>query len=114
MSECIFCKIISREVQSNIVYEDDQCVAFTDINPQAPVHLLIVPRRHIPTLLDLGEEDREWVGHLFLVANRLAQEKKIHESGFRTVFNCKNDGGQLVYHLHLHLLGGRRMTWPPG
>lgn len=114
MSEkTIFQQIIDREMDADIVHEDDQCVAFRDINPQAPTHILIVPRKPIPSIDDLSEEDKELVGHLYLVARDLAQEEGL-DSGYRTVINCGDDGGQSVYHLHLHLLGGRSMTWPPG
>lgn len=114
MSEkTIFQKIIDREVDADIVHEDDRCVAFRDINPQAPTHILIVPRTPIPSLDDLTEEDEELVGHLFVVARELAQEEGL-DNGYRTVINCGEDGGQSVYHLHLHLLGGRRLDWPPG
>lgn len=114
MSEkSLFQKIIDREVDADIVHEDDRCVAFRDIDPQAPTHILIVPRKPIPTLNDLEPEDEKLVGHLFVVAQDLAQEEGLRD-GYRTVINCGDDGGQSVYHLHLHLLGGRRMSWPPG
>lgn len=109
----LFQKIADREIPADIVYEDDRCLAFRDINPQAPTHLLVVPRKPIPTLDDLTEEDAPLVGHLFLVAQKVAAQEGLHD-GYRTVFNCKTRGGQEVYHLHLHLLGGRQMTWPPG
>lgn len=114
MSDCIFCKIIKKEIPAKIIYEDDKVIAFEDINPQAPVHLLIVPRKHIPTLLDLTPEDNQLIGHILLTANNLAKNKGISVSGFRTVFNCNKDAGQAVYHIHLHIFGGRRMAWPPG
>lgn len=114
MSDCIFCKIIKKEIPAKIIYEDDNVIAFEDINPQAPVHLLVVPRKHIPTLLDLTPEDSQLMGHIFLTANNLAKNKGISVSGFRTVFNCNKDAGQAVYHIHLHIFGGRRMAWPPG
>lgn len=114
MSDCIFCKIIKKEIPAKIVHEDDMVIAFEDVNPQAPVHLLIVPRKHIPTLLDLTPEDNQLIGHIFLTANNLAKNKGISASGFRTVFNCNKDAGQAVYHIHLHIFGGRRMAWPPG
>ena len=109
----IFKKIIDRELEADIVYEDDRSLAFRDINPQAPTHVLIVPKKEIPSLNDLAEEDRELVGHLFLVASKLARQLGL-DGGYRTVINCGPDAGQTVDHLHLHLLGGRRMTWPPG
>jgi len=109
----LFQKIADREIPADIVYEDDQCIAFRDINPQAPTHLLIVPRRPIPTLDDITEEDAPLIGHLFVVARRLAAQEGI-AGGYRTVFNCGAAAGQSVFHLHLHLLGGRPMQWPPG
>jgi len=112
--DCIFCKIIERKIPSKILYEDDLCLAFEDINPQAPVHVLVIPKKHIPTLLDLKEEDKGIGGHLFFIANRIAQEKGIAEKGFRLVLNCNRDAGQTVFHLHLHVIGGRTMHWPPG
>ena len=114
MSEkTIFQKIMDREMDADILHEDDRCVAFRDINPQAPTHILIVPRKPIPSLDDLDPEDKALVGHLFVVARELAQEEGLRD-GYRTVINCGDDGGQSVWHLHLHLLGGRRMDWPPG
>lgn len=109
----IFQKIIDREMDADIVHEDDRCVAFRDINPQAPTHILIVPRKPIPSIDDLTEDDKELVGHLYVVARDLAQKEGL-DNGYRTVINCGDEGGQSVYHLHLHLLGGRRMDWPPG
>lgn len=113
MAETIFTKIINREIPADIVYEDDHCLAFRDINPQAPVHLLIIPRKPIATLNDLTEGDRELVGHLYLTAAKLAKDMGFAEDGYRVVMNCNGDGGQTVYHIHLHLLGGRVMGWPP-
>ncbi len=112
--DCIFCKIAQKEIPSKIVYEDDQVVAFEDINPQAPVHILIIPRKHIHNNLAISEEDASLIGHLFLIANKIASEKGIAERGFRTVMNCNAEAGQTVFHVHLHLLGGRPMKWPPG
>ena len=109
----LFERIIAREVPADILFEDDRVIAFKDIQPQAPIHVLIVPKKVIPTLDDLSEADAPLVGHLFLVARRLAADMGLSQ-GYRTVFNCKEDGQQTVYHLHLHLLGGRKMTWPPG
>ena len=109
----IFKKIIDREIPADIVYEDDRCLAFRDINPKAPTHVLLIPKKEIPTLDDLGDEDRELAGHLMTVVPRLANELGLH-GGYRVVVNCKSDGGQEVDHVHLHLLGGRQMTWPPG
>ncbi len=106
-ADCIFCKIINRELDADIVYEDDVSIAFKDINPAAPVHILIVPRKHIPTLLDMKKDDEAMIGHLHTVANEVARAFKLDKKGFRTVINCGSDAGQLVFHLHLHLLGGR-------
>ncbi|HIC90052.1 MAG TPA: histidine triad nucleotide-binding protein [Anaerolineae bacterium] len=111
---CIFCRIVARERPGNIVYQDEEITAFRDIHPQAPVHILIVPNRHIAGIAQITEEDAELIGRLFLVANRLAQQNGIAQSGYRLVFNQGPQAGQSVFHLHLHLLGGRRMRWPPG
>lgn len=108
-AEELFLKIINREVPADIVYEDDRVIAFKDINPAAPVHLLIVPRKHIKTVNDLGDDDKDLIGHIVLVAQRLAREYGIAESGYRAVFNCGRDAGQIVYHIHLHLMGGKKM-----
>lgn len=113
MDTCPFCRIASRELPGKIVYEDDQSVAFEDINPKAPVHILIIPRRHLPTLLDANQGDDRMLGHLLLVANTIAGQKGIAERGFRLVLNCNSEGGQAVFHLHLHLLGGRPLRWHP-
>ena len=109
----LFQKIMDREEPGNILYEDDLCVALHDINPQAPTHVLIVPRKPIPTLDDLTEKDEPLVGHLFLVAQRVAVQERL-TNGYRAVFNNGADAQQTVAHIHLHLLGGRRMSWPPG
>lgn len=114
MSSCIFCKIIAKEITGRIVYEDEQWLAFDDINPQAPVHVLIVPKEHIPTLNDLKESHMGLIGNMGVVINKIAEIKNVKEPGFRVVVNCNPAGGQLVYHLHVHLLGGRQMAWPPG
>ena len=114
MSQCLFCRIISGEIPSKKVYEDDDSYAFRDINPQASTHVVIVPKRHIPTLNDLQPTDAETVGRLFLVAKKIAHDEAIAEPGYRTVFNCNAAAGQTVFHIHLHLLGGRELGWPPG
>ncbi|MDE4541592.1 histidine triad nucleotide-binding protein [Thermoanaerobacterium sp. R66] len=114
MSDCIFCKIINREIESKIIYEDDYVVAFPDINPQAPVHLLIVPKAHIDSPLDIDDSNKELVGHVYVIAKKLAKQYGIDSKGYRIVSNCGDDGGQTVHHIHFHLLGGRFMTWPPG
>lgn len=108
-AETIFSKIIRREIPSEIVFQDDQVTAFRDINPQAPVHILIVPNRLIPTANDVGAEDEQLLGHLFVVASQIAAQQGIAESGYRLLVNCNRDGGQEVFHLHLHLLGGRQL-----
>lgn len=112
--DCIFCKIAQRKLPVRVIYEDDLAVAFEDISPQAPVHTLIIPKRHISKSLDLKDEDNALIGHLMQIANRIAKEKGIAERGFRVVINCNPESGQTVFHLHLHLLGGRHMHWPPG
>ncbi|MDP2168622.1 MAG: histidine triad nucleotide-binding protein [Thermodesulfovibrionales bacterium] len=112
--DCLFCKIAQKKIPAKIIYEDEHAVAFEDINPQAPVHALIIPKKHISTGLDLKEEDNALVGHLFQVASRIAREKGIAERGFRLVTNTNAESGQSVFHIHIHLLGGRRMHWPPG
>jgi histidine triad (HIT) family protein len=113
LKDNIFQMIIDRRIKADVVYEDDQCLAFRDINPQAPVHVLIIPRKVIPTHSDLTEADRELLGHLHLVAIRLAEQLGVQD-GYRLVINCKERAGQTVPHLHMHLLGGRDMHWPPG
>ncbi len=115
MAETIFSKIIRKEVPADIVLETDTLLAFKDINPQAPVHIIIIPKIEIPKVTDInGKEHAQLLGEMFDAANQLAKQMKIYEDGFRLVFNCGNNGGQEVYHLHMHLLGGRRMKWPPG
>ena len=114
LSGCIFCQVIAREQPSTLVYEDERCIAFEDVNPKAPIHVLVVPRKHTATLKDSTEEDEGLLGHLLLVASRVAKEKGIIDSGFRTVINTNAGAGQTVFHLHMHVLGGRSMRWPPG
>ena len=114
MNDCLFCKIISNEIPSDCVFENENMYAFRDINPQAPVHILIIPKTHISTLNDVGDNHKLLVGEILLRSTMLAEKEGISDSGYRTVFNCNKNGGQEVYHIHLHLLGGRRMTWPPG
>jgi histidine triad (HIT) family protein len=114
MSDCLFCRIIAGEIPGAIVYQDDELVAFKDINPQAPLHALIVPRRHIASLNDLTPADDGLVGSMVRLAATLAREHGYHERGYRTVFNTNREAGQTVFHIHLHLLAGRGMTWPPG
>ena len=112
-ADTIFGKIIRREIPADIQYEDDLVLAFNDVNPQAPVHILIIPKKPIATMNDIGEEDRLVVGHLFHVAAKLAAEKGLAQDGYRTVINCNEHGGQTVYHLHVHLIGGKPLGWPP-
>jgi histidine triad (HIT) family protein len=112
MTNCLFCKMVSGEIKPDTVFEDDNVLAFRDANPQAPVHILVIPKRHIATLNDL--DDAGLSGQLLQTAVNLAKQEGLAEDGYRTVFNCNKHGGQAVYHLHLHLLGGRQMTWPPG
>ncbi|MBA1337157.1 MAG: Bis(5'-nucleosyl)-tetraphosphatase (asymmetrical) [Firmicutes bacterium] len=114
MSDCIFCKIIDGEIPGDMVYQDDRVVAINDIDPKAPVHILIMPKKHIPSLLEVEQEEQNILSHIMMVAARLAREKGISEKGFRVVNNCGEEGGQSVGHIHFHLLGGRYMQWPPG
>lgn len=112
--DCIFCKIAAGQIPSKKVYEDDLILAFHDIAPQAPLHILIIPKKHYSTILEIENDDKELIGHIFLVANKIAKDMGFHEKGFRIVVNCNSDGGQTVFHLHFHLLAGRMMHWPPG
>lgn len=114
MSETIFSKIIRKEIPAEIVYENETVLAFKDINPQAPIHILVIPKIEIAKVTDLTKEHTELIGDLFEAANIIVKKMGITEKGFRLVLNCGNDGGQEVYHLHMHLLGGRKMNWPPG
>ena len=114
MSECLFCKIRDGEIPGDIVYENEHVLAFNDINPVAPTHILIIPKEHIPTLNDLEENNTQTMGELFLAAKAIASKEALSDSGYRTVFNCNEDAQQTVFHIHLHLIGGRKMTWPPG
>jgi histidine triad (HIT) family protein len=114
MSDCLFCRIIRREIPASIVYEDERVLAFNDINPQAPLHALVIPKRHIERLTDLTPEDDATIGELARRAGAIAREKGYADGGFRTVFNTNADAGQTVFHVHLHLLAGRRLAWPPG
>lgn len=114
MQNCLFCKMVAGEIKPDTVYENDHVLAFRDINPQAPVHVLVVPKRHIRTLNDLQENSAALVGEMFLAAREVAKQAGIADSGYRTVMNCNGDAGQSVWHIHLHVMGGRRMAWPPG
>lgn len=113
-SDCLFCKIAAGDIPANIRYQDDLVVVFEDVNPQAPIHLLLIPRKHIPTTLDLTPDDNPLVGHVFQVAAKMATDMGFAEEGFRIVNNCNQAGGQTVWHVHFHLLGQRQLTWPPG
>ena len=115
MSEnCLFCKVVSGDIPGDIIHESDSVVAFRDINPQAPTHVLIIPRRHIETINDLEHGDRELIGDLYLAAKEIAEAEGLAEPGYRVVMNCNEMAGQSVFHIHLHLLGGRGLGWPPG
>ena len=114
MTDCIFCKIGNGEIPADIVVENEDVVVFRDLSPQAPVHLLAIPRKHIATINDIEEDDHELVGKLFLAAKQAAEKEGISESGYRTVMNCGEGAGQTVFHIHLHILGGRGFSWPPG
>jgi histidine triad (HIT) family protein len=114
MTDCIFCKIATGEIPAAKLHDDGEVVVFRDINPEAPVHLLIIPRRHIPTLNDLTEADAALIGRLYLAGKHLAAELGVAERGYRTVINCNRDAGQIVFHVHMHLLAGRELGWPPG
>lgn len=114
MSDCIFCKIGNGEIPTEFIYEDDDVLAFEDIDPKAPTHLLIIPRRHIATLNDTTEQDSQLLGRIMHIATKLAKQVGIDEAGYRVVMNCNEGGGQAVFHIHLHLLGGRSLLWPPG
>ena len=114
MSDCLFCKFVSGELQADVVYEDEHVMAFRDINPQAPLHVLVIPKRHIATINDLEETDTDLVGRLYLAAAKVATDAGYADTGYRTVMNCNADAGQTVFHIHLHLLAGRALTWPPG
>lgn len=114
MSDCLFCKMVAGEIKPSVVYEDDAVLAFRDINPQAPTHVLVIPKRHISTINDLKSEDADLVGRLYLGAKKVAEQDGIAADGYRTVMNCNAAAGQTVFHIHLHVLGGRNMQWPPG
>ena len=114
MADCIFCKMVSGEIQPDVVYEDEDVLAFRDANPTAPTHVLVIPRQHIATTNDLDEESAGIVGKLYLAAKQVAENDGIAGRGYRMVMNCNPEAGQSVYHIHLHVLGGRAMNWPPG
>lgn len=114
MSDCLFCKIRDGHIPATVVYRDEVCLGFEDINPQAPTHVLFIPLQHIATVNDVTVDERETVGHLLMAAAKLARQRGISESGYRVVMNTNRDAGQTVFHIHLHLLGGRHLGWPPG
>ena len=114
MNECLFCKMGSGVIPCDKVYENEYLLAFRDIDPKAPTHILIIPKKHITTLNEINENDQDLLGELLLTAKKIAKDEGIDTSGYRTVFNCNSDGGQTVFHIHMHLLGGRPMAWPPG
>ncbi len=114
MAECLFCRMVSGEITPDVVYEDEDLLAFRDVNPQAPTHVLVIPKRHVATLNDVEIADAELIGRMHLAARHIAREEGIAERGYRTVINCNAEAGQSVFHVHLHLLGGRPMGWPPG
>lgn len=114
MSDCLFCKIVEKKIPAKIVHEDDRMLAFDDIHPQAPVHTLVIPKRHVVSIQDCGAEDRDLLGGLLQTCTKVAKLKGLTESGYRLVANTGADGGQTVFHLHLHVMGGRHMGWPPG
>ena len=113
-SDCLFCKILKNEIPADFIFESEHAVAFRDINPQAPTHALIIPRQHIATINDLNAENADIVGNLFLAAKEIAGQEGLADAGYRVVMNCNEGAGQTVFHLHLHLLGGRGLNWPPG
>ncbi len=112
--DCLFCKILAGDIPADVIYESDTAIAFRDINPQAPTHVLIIPRKHIATINDIGEDDQAIVGSLYSAARTIAAEEGFSEEGYRAVMNCNEGAGQTVFHIHLHLLGGRPFSWPPG
>jgi histidine triad (HIT) family protein len=114
MSDCLFCKIVARTIPAALIYEDELVVAFDDINPQAPIHSLVIPRKHFTSIAELQDADVMLLGRLLLAGNKVARQKGIADTGYRFVVNTGVDGGQSVFHLHLHILGGRHMGWPPG
>ena len=112
--DCLFCRIVVGEIPADTVYQDDRCIAFRDINPQAPVHVLIIPREHVESLDDAAQRDEATLGYIMRIASRIAHDQGLSESGYRTVINTGAGAGQSVFHLHVHVLGGRRLSWPPG
>ena len=111
---CIFCSIVEGKKLADIIYETERAIAFKDIRPKAPIHILIIPKKHIPTLNDITPDHQDLIGELFIIVKEIAKQLGIAENGYRTVFNCNRDAGQEIYHIHLHMLGGRQFSWPPG
>ena len=114
MSECLFCKIVEKKIPAKLVHEDEHTLAFDDINPQAPIHTLVIPKRHVDSIQNLGEADQALLARLLLTCTKVAKDKGLADSGYRLVANTGRDGGQTVFHLHMHVMGGRHMAWPPG
>ena len=114
MSDCLFCKIVTGDIPAEKVFENDHVIGFQDLNPQAPTHVLVIPKKHVSTINDLQDEDKALVGEMYMAARQIATDQGLAEKGYRTVLNCNEEAGQTVFHIHLHLLGGRRMQWPPG
>ncbi len=114
MNDCLFCKIANKELDTTLIYEDEALVGFEDISPQAPNHSLIIPKTHITTLNDLDESHKQLAGNMILAATKIAKQKSMDQAGYRLIMNCNQDGGQTVYHIHLHIIGGRKLSWPPG
>jgi len=114
MSDCLFCKISNGQIPAKIVYQDDKAMAFEDIHPEAPIHVIIIPRKHIPTVLDITDEDQDIMGYLCLIAKKIAVDKSLTKDGFRLILNYGKSGGQEIPHIHIHMLGGRLFGWPPG
>ena len=114
MSDCLFCKIVSGEIPCDKIYENDKLIAFRDIDPKAPTHILVIPKKHIRSINELETSDQNLAGEILLAAKEIARIENIESSGYRTIFNTNNDGGQTVYHIHMHVMGGRQLHWPPG
>jgi len=112
--DCLFCKIVNKEINADIVYDDPDILGFTDVNPQAPTHVLFIPKKHISTINDISESEQHIAGKLIIAAQQYARKISVAENGYRVVMNCNSDAGQTVYHIHLHFLAGRQMQWPPG
>jgi histidine triad (HIT) family protein len=114
MENCLFCKILNKQLNAEFIYEDDELACIKDIHPQAPTHLLVLPKKHIATILDITEDDEILIGKMVLKAGEIAKQYNISNNGFRLIFNCNKDAGQTVFHVHMHLVGGRKLKWPPG